>query len=38
MELKEKLKRLMVLKKMNMAKTLKKLGSSIMMICQWIKL
>ena len=34
MELKNKLKRLMVAKKLNMRKILKKLGSSLMMICQ----
>ena len=34
MELKKKLKQLLVLKKLNMAKILKKLGSSIMMVCR----
>ena len=33
MELKKKLKRLMVVKKLNMGKIFKKLGSSLMMIC-----
>ena len=34
--LKMKLEQLMVAKKLNMGKVLKKLGSSLMMICQWI--
>ena len=33
-ELKKKLKRLMVVEKLNMKKIFKKLGSSLMMICQ----
>ena len=34
MELKKKLKRLMVVKKLNMAKIFKKLGLNLMMTCQ----
>ena len=36
--LKKKLKRLMVAKELNMGKIFKKLGSSLMMTCQWINL
>ena len=36
--LKKKLKRLMVIKKLNMGKIFQKLGSSLMMICHWINL
>ena len=36
--LKKRLKRLMAAKKLNMEKTLKKLGLNLMMICHWINL
>ena len=36
--LKKKSKRLMVAKELNMGKIFKKLGSSLMMTCQWINL
>ena len=37
-ELKKKFKRLMGVKKLNTGKTLKKFGSSLMVICHWIDL
>ena len=37
-KLKKKLKQLMVVKKLNIVKILENLGSSLMMICQWINL
>ena len=36
--LKKKLKRLMVARKLNMGNLIKKLGSSLMMICHWINI